>query len=56
MSRDDDRTEDFAKIANEYKAFYDALIHAKFSREEALELLIAWIGRDKVEDEQQRGF
>ena len=53
---DDDHAEmDFTRIAKEYKAFYDALLSAKFDREEALELIIAWIGRDKAEDER-RGF
>lgn len=41
------------KIAATYKALYSALLKEGFERDEALELLIAWIGRDAEED---KGF
>lgn len=40
-------------IAKQYKTLYDAFVKAGFERDEALELVIAWIGRDSEED---KGF
>jgi hypothetical protein len=38
-------------LAKQYKTFYDELIKVGFDREEALEIVIAWIGRDAAEEE-----